>query len=175
MIIATALGSLFNGMTIDYNNVAQTVNYHYGDQKELNAWIKNMTSGGVRKYPLVWYVLNTFTEFQGVYETEATLAIFQNTDSSWFNPKRKEESYTKIIDPTWQAIKVIFSENQFVEVMGNLATQYSIIDEPNYGVNPTAVDAKIDSDKADKSIATDIVDARFIRLKLRINAQCIIN
>ena len=45
MIIATALGKLFEGQTVDVINQGvpeanRSVYFHYGDQKELLLWIK---------------------------------------------------------------------------------------------------------------------------------------
>lgn len=175
MIIATALGKVFEGITIPYNSVEQSVNYHYGDQKELLAWINLKTKAKKRKYPLIWYVLSNFTEFDGWYETDATLVILQNTKLEWFNPTRQEESYTKIIDPIWQKVKILLSQNGYIEVMGNMATRYSILDEPNYGVDPNSKDLKTANAKGAKSATTDITDARQITFRLRIKANCIIN
>jgi len=180
MIIATALGALFNSMTIQYNDADVVVNYHYGDQKELNAWIKNMTSGGVRKYPLVWYILNDFTELNGWYETEARVIVFQNTMSEWFNPKRQEESYTKIIEPVTKEIEKRLTQSGYVEIPSrDLKTRFIKKDEPNYGVdtnneNLTSSDFKSTKSYGTQSIATDIVDARLIRFPLRIKAECLI-
>jgi len=180
MIIATALGALFDGMTIRYNNTDVTVNYHYGDQKELNAWIKNMTNADVRKYPLVWYILNDFTELNGWYETEARVIVFQNTLSEWFNPKRQEESYTKIIEPVTKEIEKRLTQSGYVEIRSrDLKTRFIKKDEPNYGVdtnneNLTSSDFKSTKSYGTKSISTDIVDARLIRFPLRIKAECLI-
>lgn len=164
MIIATALGVVFEGMTIPYNATEQSVNYHYGDQKELLAWINLKTKAKQRKYPLIWYVLNEFTEFQGWYETDATIVILQNTKSEWFNPMRQSESYTKIIDPVWQNVYTALTSNGNIMIVGTQQDRFRLFDEPNYGV---------DSDKKEAK-TTDIVDGRFVKFRLRINAQCII-
>jgi len=173
MIVATALGILIDEQTINYNGTDYPINYGYGDQKELNAWLIN--KGKIdRKFPLVWYVLNTFTEFDGWYSTDVSLYIFQNTESTWFNPKRKEESYTKIIEPTWQKVKSIFSLNGYVEVAGTLDKQYTILDEPNFGIDG-GQDLKTSNGSKTPSTIVDITDARLIKFRLRINAKCIIN
>lgn len=180
MIIATALGNLFDGMTIKYNDVDVVVNYHYGDQKELNAWIKNMTSANARKYPLVWYVLNDFTELNGWYETDARVIVFQNTQSEWFNPKRQEESYTKIIQPVTKEIEKRLTQSGYVEINSrDLKTRFIKKDEPNYGVDTNDENVKSSDFKGVKSygtkgISTDIVDGRIIRFPLRIKAECLI-
>jgi hypothetical protein len=174
MIIATALGEVFNGTTITYNSVGQSVNYHYGDQKELLAWINLKTKANARKYPLVWYILNSFTEHQGWYETDCTLVILQNTKSEWFNPTRQAESYTKIIDPVWNKIRNALLTNNNVQVMGDLPKRFDLLDKPNYGIDGNSQNLETANGKG-KSVVTDIVDGRVIRFRLRIKAQCLIN
>lgn len=162
MIIASALGRLFDGLEIVYNEANVGINYGYGDQKELLAWITSQDKANVRKYPLVWYVLNDYTEFDGWYETDATLVIMQNTDSTWFNPKRKDESYTKILEPTWKTIEqsILFEGN--IQVFGDLDKQFKQKSEPKYSLM-----------EDDKSEVTDVVDALVIKFKMKINVNCI--
>ncbi len=179
MIIATALATVFQGLTIPYNGSERTVQYGYGDQKELLKWVKSM--GNSQKYPLIWYVLNDFTELNGKYETEARLVIMQNTESEWFNKTRQSESYTKIIDPLTKLVKKRLTENLHVEIMSReLKDRFKEKDEPNYGVdtnneNLTSSDFKSKKTYADVGIVTDIVDVRLLRFGLRINAECLIN
>jgi hypothetical protein len=179
MIIATALATVFQGLTIPYNSSNRTVQYGYGDQKELLKWIKSM--GNSQKYPLIWYILNDFTELNGKYETEATLIIMQNTESAWFNKTRQIESYTKIINPLTNLVKNRLTENLHVEIVSReLKDRFKEKDEPNYGVdtnneNLTTSDFKGKKTYSDVNIVTDIVDARVIKFSLRINAECLIN
>ena len=160
MIIASALGRLFNGLQIVYNEVNVGVNYGYGDQKELLAVLNNKKE--TRKYPLVWYVLNNYTEYDGWYETDVRLVIMQNTDSTWFNPKRKEESYTRILEPTWKKIEqaILFEGN--IQVFGDLDKQFKQKAEPKYSLM-----------EDEKSEVTDVVDALVIEFKMKINVNCI--
>lgn len=180
MIIASALGRLFNGLQIVYNEVNVGINYGYGDQKELLAWITSQDKANVRKYPLVWYVLNDFTEYQDWYETNVNLYIMQNTESEWFNPKRQEESYTKIIDPTWQKVKGALNSTSYVDVISSEPkSRFQLLDLPNYGVdrsnpNTQANDFTRKATKANQQIVTDIVDARLVKFKARIKTKCII-
>lgn len=179
MIIATALATVFQGLTIPYNGSERTVQYGYGDQKELLKWIKSM--GNSQKYPLIWYILNDFTELNGKYETDASLIIMQNTESSWFNKTRQSESYTKIIDPLTKLVKKRLTENLHVEIVSReLKERFKEKDEPNYGVDTnnetlTTSDFKAVKGYGTQNIVTDIVDARLIKFNLRINAECLIN
>lgn len=160
MIIASALGRLFTGLQIVYNEANVGINYGYGDQKELLAVLNNKKE--TRKYPLVWYVLNNYTEYDGWYETDVRLVIMQNTDSTWFNPKRKEESYTRILEPTWKTIEqaMLFEGN--IQVFGDLDKQFKQKAEPKYSLM-----------EDEKSEVTDVVDALVIEFKMKINVNCI--
>lgn len=180
MIIASALGKLFNGMTVSYESNERAVQYHWGDQKELNKWIADRNAGGLFKYPLIWYILNDFCELNGWYETEATLVLFQSTQAEWFNPKREEESYTKLIAPLTKEVKKRLKQSLFVNVMGQYKTQFKEKDEPNYGVDTSDEKTRTSSDFNtlkefnSASVTTDRTDARIIKFKLRIKAECII-
>jgi len=162
MIIASALGRLFDGLEIVYNEANVGINYGYGDQKELLAWITSQDKANVRKYPLVWYVLNDYTEFDGWYKSDVRLVIMQNTDSTWFNPKRKEESYTKILEPTWSSLKNSLTDSSYVEVFGGLEDRFKLKSEPKYAFS-----------EIDKSEVSDVVDALVVEFKIRIKPSCI--
>jgi hypothetical protein len=180
MIIASALGKLFDGLTINYEGSERAVQYHWGDQKELNKWVADRNAGNQLKYPLVWYILNDFTELNGWYCTEARIIIFQSTQAGWFNPKRQEESYTKIINPVAKIVKKRLKESLFVNVLGNYKDQFIEKDEPNYGVDTsdektrTSSDFNVTKEFNSQSITTDRTDARLIRFQLRIKAECLI-
>lgn len=173
MIIATALGVLFNGLQITYKDAPQSVRYGYGDQKELNRWLND--NRGKRKFPLIWYVLSPFTEFDGWYETDATLYIFQQTDKKqdWDNPTRAAESYTKIIDPVWDKSKEALIKSQLTEIRGTMQDRFTIVDEPNFGIDRGGELRGANGSKT-PTVSTEITDARMITFRLRINAKCII-
>lgn len=176
MIIATAFKSLFEGLTVNVSNegtpVERGVNFHYGDQKELNLWVK--LRGNLEKYPLIWYVLSPYTELNGWYETSAKLLVMQKTKSPPLNTWRRDNSYIGIIDPVWTAAKDLIEQNQYIETPSvNLKDRFRIKDEPNFGINGSFDSGEVPS--GEQSVTTDIVDARVIRFNLRIKANCIIN
>jgi hypothetical protein len=178
MIIATALGTLFNGQTVNVIDQGtpianKSVNFHYGDQKELLLWIK--LRGNKGKYPLIWYVLNNYTEHEGWYETDAKIVVMQLTKGDPLNTWRQSNSYLGIIDPVTELVKEKL-KNQFVQIVSqDLETRFTFKDEPNYGVDTSESDFNSTKENGTKSIVTDIVDARTIRFRLRIKAKCIIN
>jgi len=178
MIIATALGKLFECQTVDVINQGvpeanRSVYFHYGDQKELLLWIK--LRGNKGKYPLIWYVLNNYTEHNGWYEVDAKLVLMQLTKGDPLNTWRQQNSYLGILDPLTELVKERL-KNQFVTIVSrDLADRFTFKDEPNYGVDTSESDFNSTKENGKMSISTDIVDARIIRFRLRIKAKCIIN
>lgn len=180
MIIGEALKRLINGAEIELsvygNNVCKTINFHYGDHKELTKWIADKKSN---KYPLVWWVINPyFEEPDGFKNVSSRLIIFQSTEVEWFNSKRVVKSYDEVIEPVWQKVKGILAKSQFVQVLGNIPNKYKIKDEPSYGVNTNGIrlgqsDFTTKSKKGTESITLDVVDGRIIELNLRIKTNCI--
>lgn len=172
MIIANALKRLFDGAEakctfLGVEKPNTTIQFWYGDQKELIAWItqrKNLVN-----YPLIWYVLNEYTEFQGWYETNARLVIMQDTQLQPLNDWRNSNSYEGILEPVWNVVQSKLINNGYVEVMGDMQTMFKLNTIPNYGVEPTSI-----TDSSKESISTDLVDCLAVDFKLRIKAKCII-
>jgi len=176
MIIANALKRLFTGLTVDtvllgVNKPNTSIQFWYGDQKELISWIterKNLV-----KYPLIWYVLSDYTEFQGWHETNARLVIMQDTQLSPLNDWRSSNSYDGILEPVKDKVVETLTQSGFVEVMGNLSDRFKLRTIPNYGVDIESNDLKGGS-SSNKSFSIDIVDCLTIDFRLRIKAKCII-
>lgn len=180
MIIGEALKRLIDGneieLTIGGNTVCKTINFHYGDQKELVKWIDDKKSN---KYPLVWYVVSPFyDEPSGHKNVKSSLLIFQSTEVHWFNSKRTVKSYDEVIEPVWQKVKTLIERSSYVQVMGDLPTKYRIKDEPSWGVETDGIrlsqtDFTNKSKKGTQSVTLDVVDGRIIELNLRIKTNCI--
>jgi len=179
MIIANALKRLFTDLTANtvLLGVAKpntAIKYWYGDQKELLAWIANQnTRSTPEKYPLVWYVLNEYTEFQGWYTTDARLVIMQDTRLAELNDWRSSNSYEGILEPVWNAVKDKITKHLFVDVVSSeKATEFKLRTIPNYGVEPSK-NLSNSNPKDEKSINIDLVDCLVVDFKLRIKANCI--
>lgn len=182
MIIANALQQLFSGATVDLpNNPNFAIKYHYGDQKELLLWVNSQNAKNASKYPLVWYILNAYTELNGWYETDATICIMQMTKAEYLNNNRVDNIYFPYINPTWDVIKNKLLTSTSVQIVSrDIKNRFIIKDEPNYGVdvnNESMTTSDFKSKKAygEKAIVTDVVDARFIKFRLKIKADCLIN
>lgn len=178
MIIANALKRLFTGLTADIVLLDvpknATIKYWYGDQKELIQWITNQnTRSTPDKYPLVWYVLNEYTEFQGWYETDARLVIMQDTRLQKMNDWRNSNSYEGILEPVWQVVKETLETNQQIEIFGTLQDRFKLRTVPNYGVDSDTNDLKNSNNSNEKSINIDLIDCITVDFRLRIKANCI--
>lgn len=175
MIIATSLGTLFSGLTVSVVNEGtevpeQPVYYHYGDQSELLTWIKER--GNLGKYPLVWYVLDEFTEKHGYYTNDgARIIIMQLTKGDPLNTWRQTNSYTGIIDPVTRAVKNILTTSMPVTILtNNKPHKFREYDKPKYSVMSSVADLP----KNGKAVSSDIVDARVLNFGIRVKANCII-
>lgn len=182
MIIANALKRLFAGLTADtvllgVEKPNTAIQFWYGDQKELIEWIsqrKNLVN-----YPLIWYVLNEYTEFDGWHESNARLVLMQDTRLKELNDWRSQNSYDGILEPVKNAVIERLTSNGYAQVMGNLADRFVFRAIPNYGVDLDGVNSKNNdftrtSKKATEGISIDLVDCLAIDFKLRIKANCII-
>lgn len=180
MIIGEALKSLIDGTEIELcsntSSAYKTINFHYGDHKELVKWIADKKSN---KYPLVWYVVNPYTEdSEGWKNVTSRFLIFQSTEVEWFNSKRSIKSYDDVIEPVWHKVKGILSKSPFVQVMGNLNSKYRIKDEPSFGVNTDGIrlgqsDFTTTSKKGTQSVTLDVVDGRIVEFNILIKTKCI--
>lgn len=169
MIISQALKYVFEDIKIPFENKDLSVNYHYGDQKELLLWTKD--KGNDRKYPLIWYVLNKFTEFNDVYEVEARIVLMAHTKYEKLNNWRSVNTYQTILKPLTDEVKNTLLRNPYISVISkNTKDKFIIKDEPLFGDNS----GRTEKTSNKESVSIDIVDARIITFKMRINANCII-
>ena len=176
MIIGSALGRLFSGLTVDLtidgNDITRDVQYGYGDQKELNKWVLN--KGNSQKYPLIWYVVTRYTEPSSFKRVRSNLIILQNTQIEWFNTTRSVKSYDAIIEPTWQKVKKLIEQNPYISVLGDIHVKYRINDQPNFGLKiSNESDFSNKSTSGDESVTIDTVDGRVINLEFNIKTNCI--
>jgi hypothetical protein len=180
VIIGEALKRLINGVEVDLtiggNTFCKTINFHYGDHKELVKWIADKKRN---KYPLVWYVINPYhDEPDGYKNVKSRLIIFQSTEVEWFNSKRSVKSYDEVIEPVWQKVKSLLQTSSAITVLGDLTTKYRIKDEPSYGVSTDGIrlgqsDFTSKTKNGTQSITLDTVDGRIIEINLRIKTNCI--
>jgi hypothetical protein len=84
-----AMKKVFEGKTITIENTVMPINFHYGDQKELNQWITLKDKVRESKYPLIWYVIgNEETISMGRTKIDSQLILFQLTKREVLNTTR---------------------------------------------------------------------------------------
>ena len=171
MKVGMALKELFKGLTID----GISVQFHFGDQKELNMWIASKMKSNKQKYPLIWYVIaNPYPQGNGKLRVDTQLILFLGTKSELFNTERYEKTYLTYLEPLYEEVNSILQLNKFV----SLFEAYNGIrykDEPNYGLESSSLDfTNLPTTQKQKSVTIDIVDAKILRLKMDINPNCII-
>jgi len=176
MIIANALKRLFTGAVADCTFLGTpkpntSIQFWFGDQKELISWIEQRKN--LANYPLVWYVLNQYTEFDGWYETDARLVIMQDTQLKQLNDWRTQNSYDGILEPVWQVVKERLIRSNFTEIVGNRQDRFKIMASPNFGVSSETNDLKNTNPAKEEAISIDLVDCLVVDFKLRIKANCI--
>lgn len=176
MIIANALKVVFNGkpISIKDNGVDRTttVKFGYGDQKELIKWVENENKRPTTdKYPLIWYVLDEFTEFQGVYDTNVKLVLMTLTREEKFNEWRTANNYIGVLQPLYELVLETLQLNQYIELLGNLETLIKQYDEPNFGVSRAKGSFEVGQTE---SVSLDFVDAKILTFRMKIKVDCII-
>lgn len=168
MIVAIALKEIFKGLTVN----GESVQYHFGDQKELLKW--TIANYSRQKYPLIWYVINDVEDITNDgLRVDTQLIIFNLTKGEYFNTDRYKNVYLKWIQPTYEAVNNILNKNQFLNVLNN-GKKLPYKDEPNFGVDNDDNDFTKKKPKGEQGINIDIVDARIMRLKMDIYPKCII-
>src|SRR6476620_8895242 len=151
MRVGEALKKVFEGKTLTVKKVEMPVQFHYGDQKELNLWISLKDKVRSQKYPLIWYV------------------IANEEDAG--NGKSKVDS--KLI--LYNLIQTTLDLNLSTNLL-NDGKKIPYKDEPNFGVNESnPSDFTSKTKQKEQSITTDIVDARILKLRMIINLKCINN
>jgi len=177
MIIANALKRPLSRLTANITLLGTEtpnvpIKYGYGDQKELIAWIVNQNSRVTpEKYPLTWYVLNQFTEFQGWYSVDARLVLMVDSRLNVNNEWRNDNSYTGVLMPCWEVVKNELISNQYIQGMGSFEDQFKLKTEPNYGLSDG--DLKQSNPKGEQAVTIDIVDCLVIDFKMKININCV--
>lgn len=172
MIIAGALKTILDNqeinLNINGNSVNEKIKFHYGDQKELLLWVKSMRDA--KKYPLVWYVLNEYTENEGVYYVDARIVLMQVTKVDKLNDWRTFNTYKDVLKPLSSKVKTLLLQNPHISILGDLDTRFAEKDEPKYGLSRN----NDETSGASQSISQDIVDASILKFRMSIKAQCII-
>lgn len=179
MIIGEALKNIFFGLTLQIENRVHDVQFHYGDQKELQQWILMRNRSKLQKYPLIWYVTNNYEQItKDKFKVESQLILFQLTKREYLNTQRSKLTYLNSLNPLYDLVNKTLSRSPYVSLMNN-GKPIKCKDEPNYGVEineplSTSNDFAKKTAKGEKSITLDVVDAKVLRLNMVIKPYCAI-
>lgn len=169
MIIGAAIGRLLDGQKITVGSGVVNIQNNYGNQDALDKFIAKSDELNAQKYPLIFYVTAPVTEHNGWLEVTTDFVIMMNTKEELLYKDRTVKTYVKYIEPTYQKLKQLLSENGYIQVKGDLATKWSYTDIANFGLT----EATPPGTTSNQSAVTDYVDARVVRLNFRIKTDCI--
>ncbi|MCP4984860.1 MAG: hypothetical protein GY928_01985 [Colwellia sp.] len=172
MIIGRALGLVFDGMTLDSPAGTIDVQNNMGNQDALNKFIAESDRKRALKFPLIFYVIAPTKELGNYRYCDTDLIIMMNTKEQLLYKDRADKTYIDYIEPIYDQVKTLLNQNIYITDLSERIDRYSYTDVPNYGINneSTAPVSKVQ----DKSAITDYVDARIIKLRLKINTNCLI-
>lgn len=112
-----------------------TVMFNYGDDKELLAFLKLHKE----PYPLIWLIY-PYTEkhiASKVKLESISLIIAVKTSSEMLNKQRMLETYSKILLPLVQNIRLVFRLANIMNIKGNKGEEYLLTKFPNYSHEET--------------------------------------
>ncbi|RLA04913.1 MAG: hypothetical protein DRQ47_02475 [Gammaproteobacteria bacterium] len=162
IIVENRLEEIFNQLPIMTNSKGVDFKpvFKFGDEFELNAFLRASKGDAKRPYPLIWLVY-PYTEdhTRTVVNIENMVLVLATvTNSSYNNSQRLKENYEKILIPLYENIKLAFLR---VNILSTDDT-YNMIKFPNYGREDGA-EAK----------TIDLWDALKITFNCAINNNCI--
>lgn len=176
MIIGRALGLVFDGMTIESPVGTVIVQNSLGNQDSLNKFIAKSDLDRSRKFPLIFYIINKTKKLGNYRYCDTELVIMMNTKESLLYKDRTDKTYIDYIEPVFEKVKETLIKNIFITDLSEKIDRYSYDDIPNYGIRNEESNKSIKPVSAvqNKSAVTDYVDARIVKLRLKINTNCII-
>jgi len=180
LIIAASLKTLFTGMTIDVDGKTYNVQTTGGNQDMLDKFIAECDRVSADKFPLIFYVTNPVKDYNGYKECDTTIVILTNTNPNWLSGERTFQNFTKVIQPVYEKMVYELNKSPYIQEMTeSKKDRYEYTDIPNFGLlESTSSTAekdfnKVGREKSEKSVITDYVDARSIKLRIRIKTECI--
>lgn len=171
MIVGNAICKVLDGMTIEANGSTVTVLTDHDSQDSLDKFIAYKDDVGKTKYPLNFYVTGeVYEDHNGWKSVKTDLVILMDTQEPRLAKVRAEKVYIPYIEPIYQKVKTTLNANPYIEVIADRnGLKYPYVDRTNYGITIGDVGSK----KQSESVVTDYVDARIIKINLRIKTNCI--
>lgn len=176
MIIGRALGFVFDGLTIEAPSGTLVVANNMGNQDALNKYIAKSDRDESRKFPLIFYVTGHVKKLGNYRYCDTDLIIMMNTKEHLLYKDRSDKTYRDYIEPIYEKVKQTLQRNIFITDLSEKIDRYEFDDVPNYGIrneesNKSSKPAAVIQNK---SVITDYVDARIVKLRIKINTNCLI-
>jgi hypothetical protein len=91
--------------------------YHYGSENEL---VKVFSANAV-KYPIVWLVMpiegaNTESLYKKELNTTLRVILATSSQKEWFNDRRNEETYKKVLVPLSDKVVKAINDFKFIDI-----------------------------------------------------------
>jgi len=131
IIIENRLAEMFEYLPMMSNDsgVEFKHTFMYGDEKQLNDFLRQNQSGK-SMYPLIWLIY-PFTESHNVSNVsykDMQLVLAVETNSSILNSQRMQETYSKVLLPLLDNIRMLFQRSNII----NNSKEYKLTKFPNY-------------------------------------------
>lgn len=170
MKIGIALAELFKDIEINGIKVLT----HFGNQKELNAWVTDKMLSSSQKFPLIWYVIAPVEpQGNGKLRVETQLILFQGSEANELNTTRYRKAYLNYLEPLYNEVNKVLQRSSNISLF-DAYNGIKYIDEPNFGVEKQSLDFVNNQSVKQKGVTIAIVDAKILNLKMDINPNCII-
>ncbi len=173
------IGMLLRNEFADVTFNDEPINTDFGTQKMLIEWIKDKDRSNQKKYPLLWFVTDSYNDINDQYEAKVKFILFYQSKYHFKNKDRFELVYNKILNPLYEIVKEKLISSRNINIMG-LQNQVfkNIVDADNYGVNFDTLtikrqehDFSREAERGKQSIAQEVLDAKIFELTIKINKK----
>jgi hypothetical protein len=175
MIISGILKQAFEGLYLTFDNynqynevvgqVAQAVNFGFGDENELVRFISSRSN--MQNFPLIWYVKPNYTRDLiqlDRFNVNAKFVLMMSTNAKLYNEQRALINYSNVLEPLAIEFYKRLRKSKLVEIVPTISREF---DETQYGL-----DVYRESSQPTKSATKLYVDAKAIELELVIKKNC---
>lgn len=138
--------------------------FHFGEQKELDAVIQTRQENQDYTYPLLWYLMPNEVSVSTLWaEGEFDFILAHNTELEWFNDQRFKKVFNEILQPNLGIVLTAIGKSEKIERLKlSDGSDYRYLNYPNYG-NPTTFEGQ------EEAKQINYWDAMRVTLRLRIH------
>lgn len=161
---------------VTFNN--EPINTDFGTQKMLIEWIKDKDRSNQKKYPLLWFVIDSYNDINDQYEAKVKFILFYQSKHHFKNKDRFELVYDKTLNPLYEVVKQKLISSRNINLNDTINAFKNIVDADNYGVNYDTLtinrqehDFSREAERGKKSIAQEVLDAKIFELTIKINKK----